>query len=33
MGVTIEWETELEKALSRAKDEDKCTVVDFFNPG
>ncbi len=33
MTVTFEWETELEQALSRAKDEKKFVVVDFFNPG
>jgi hypothetical protein len=33
MAIKFEWETELEKALSRAKAENKCVVLDFFNPG
>ena len=33
MAVTIQWETELDKALSRAKSENKQVLLDFFNPG
>ncbi len=27
------WETEMEKALARARSEKKSVVLDFFNPG
>ncbi len=27
------WETEMEIALSRAKDENKNILLDFYNPG
>ncbi len=33
MANKVEWETELETALSRAKAENKNVVLDFFNPG
>jgi hypothetical protein len=29
----IQWETEMRKALNRAKAEGKPTLLDFFNPG
>ncbi len=29
----ILWETDLEKALARAKNEKKPVLLDFFNPG
>jgi len=33
MASKVEWETELETALSRAKAEKKNVLLDFFNPG
>lgn len=33
MGKTINWETEMEKALARAKKENRQVLLDFFNPG
>jgi hypothetical protein len=33
MAGTIEWETGLERALERAKSENKPVLLDFFNPG
>lgn len=32
MTKAIQWESELDKALARAKDEDKPVLLDFFNP-
>lgn len=29
----ITWETEMDKALARAKAEGKSVLLDFFNPG
>ncbi len=29
----IEWETDFNKALSKAKSEEKHVMLDFFNPG
>lgn len=29
----INWETNMEKALARAKAESKPILLDFFNPG
>jgi hypothetical protein len=33
MGDAIRWESDLNKALSRAKTEKKPVLMDFFNPG
>ena len=33
MSATINWETDMEKALARARDEGKHVLMDFFNPG
>jgi hypothetical protein len=33
MTTKVNWETEWEKALSRAKSEEKTILLDFFNPG
>jgi len=33
MGDAIQWESDLNKALSRAKTEKKPVLMDFFNPG
>jgi len=33
MAIKFEWETDLEKALSRARAEKKHVILDFFNPG
>ncbi len=33
MGKKISWETEMKKALARAKKEDRPVLLDFFNPG
>jgi len=30
---TMQWETEYDKALKRAKTEGKPVLLDFFNPG
>ncbi len=29
----IQWETDFQKAVGRAKAEDKPVLLDFFNPG
>jgi hypothetical protein len=29
----IIWETDMDKALSRAKSENKFILLDFYNPG
>ncbi len=29
----INWETELQDALEKAKEEDRAVLLDFFNPG
>jgi hypothetical protein len=29
----INWETEMDKALARARTEGKSILLDFFNPG
>jgi hypothetical protein len=33
MAKAVQWETDMETALSRAKAEDKEVLLDFFNPG
>jgi len=33
MGTTISWETDVEKAIARAKTEKRVVLLDFFNPG
>jgi hypothetical protein len=33
MATTIAWETTMERALERAKSENKPIFLDFFNPG
>jgi len=33
MASKVEWETSIDKALSRAKAEGKQVLLDFFNPG
>jgi len=33
MEKAIQWETDLDKALSRAQKENKPILMDFFNPG
>ena len=33
MAKSIEWESDLQKALARAKTEKKPVLMDFFNPG
>jgi len=33
MANTIAWETDLGKALARAKAQKKPVLLDFFNPG
>jgi hypothetical protein len=33
VGDAIQWESDLGKALSRAKAENKPVLMDFFNPG
>jgi hypothetical protein len=33
MAKSIEWESDLQKALARAKAEQKPVLMDFFNPG
>ncbi len=33
MQENVNWETNMEKALSRAQQEDKPVFLDFFNPG
>jgi len=33
MGVTLSWESEMEKALTRSVNEKKSVLLDFFNPG
>lgn len=29
----IQWETDFQKAVARAKAEDRPVLLDFFNPG
>ncbi len=31
--MNIQWETDFDTALQRAKNEDKPIFLDFFNPG
>lgn len=33
MAESINWETDLQNALSRADREDKLVLLDFYNPG
>ena len=33
MATTIQWETELDRGLARARSENKEVLLDFFNPG
>ncbi len=33
MAKEIEWEKEMDKALAKAKAENKPLLMDFFNPG
>jgi hypothetical protein len=33
MATEIQWEKELDKALAKAKTENKPVLMDFFNPG
>ncbi len=33
MGNEIEWETDLYRALTKARSEEKQVLLDFFNPG
>ncbi len=33
MAKQISWETSMDRALERAKSENKPIVLDFFNPG
>jgi hypothetical protein len=33
MATKIQWETDMDKALARANQEDKAVLLDFFNPG
>jgi len=33
MAKTIEWETQLDKALETARQQGKPVLLDFFNPG
>jgi len=33
MGDAIQWESDLDNALSRAKAENKPVLMDFYNPG
>ncbi len=33
MAKTIAWETSMDRALERAKSENKPILLDFFNPG
>jgi hypothetical protein len=33
MEKTIQWESDLEKALTKARSERKPVLMDFFNPG
>jgi hypothetical protein len=32
MGGVINWESDMQKALSRAKAENRLVLLDFFNP-
>jgi hypothetical protein len=33
METKVNWETKFDKALARAKKENKLVLLDFFNPG
>jgi hypothetical protein len=33
MATKLIWETEMKKALARAKKENRQVLLDFFNPG
>ena len=33
MATKLSWETEMNKALDRAKKENRQVLLDFFNPG
>ena len=33
MTKAVQWESDMEKALARAKEEGKPILLDFFNPG
>jgi hypothetical protein len=33
MAKSVEWESDLQKALAKAKAEKKPVLMDFFNPG
>lgn len=33
MAGTVQWESDLQKALAKAKAENKPVLLDFFNPG
>ena len=33
MEYTIKWETAMDRALARAKAENRPVLLDFFNPG
>jgi uncharacterized protein YyaL (SSP411 family) len=33
MTKAVQWESDMEKALARAKKEGKPILLDFFNPG
>ena len=33
MTKTVQWESDMEKALAMAKKEGKPVLLDFFNPG
>jgi uncharacterized protein YyaL (SSP411 family) len=33
MSTEIRWENQMDSALSRAKQENKPVLLDFFNPG
>jgi hypothetical protein len=33
MATSVQWESDLQKALAKAKAENKPVLLDFFNPG
>lgn len=33
MANQVAWETDMDSALKRAREEDKPILIDFFNPG